>query len=304
VASPPTIRAILEQLASQQLSCGGWAYRRETRQAALEPTALALLALKRFDSRAWDDGIRFLLKSQNPNGSWPACEGDDPNGSWTTALALLALYGVSDAAYAPDRAWRWLLESKGRESDWLWKWKFRTSDRHVRFDPDKYGWPWMPDTNSWVVPTAFSLLALRQRFAFDREARAQFRMDRGVEMLLDRACPGGGWNAGNGVVYGEALAAHPDATAIALLSLTEQKTNPIVQQSLDWLERASSECAAPWSLAWAVIALTAHDRLATSPLVQLWYSIDMLATEDAATQATVALAFESLAGTKRLGVCP
>jgi hypothetical protein len=32
-------------------------------------------------------------------------------------------------------------------------------------------------------------------------------------MLLDRMCPGGGWNAGNSVVYGVPLTPHIDATA-------------------------------------------------------------------------------------------
>ena len=35
-------------------------------------------------------------------------------------------------------------------------------------------------------------------------------------MLLDRMCPGGGWSAGNSVVYGVALAPHIDAKSIAL----------------------------------------------------------------------------------------
>jgi hypothetical protein len=85
----------------------------------------------------------------------------------------------------------------------LWKWKFRTADRHVRFDPDKFGWPWVPDTVSWVVPTAFAILALSDPLWFsDSLEHIPFRVDRGIEMLIECACPGGGWNAGNGVVYG------------------------------------------------------------------------------------------------------
>jgi len=34
-------------------------------------------------------------------------------------------------------------------------------------------------------------------------------------MLLDRACPEGGWNAGNAVVYGVPLRPHIDATSLA-----------------------------------------------------------------------------------------
>jgi hypothetical protein len=40
-------------------------------------------------------------------------------------------------------------------------------------------------------------------------------------MLIDRACPDGGWNAGNGIVLGTALAPHIDTTAIAVLALKE-----------------------------------------------------------------------------------
>ena len=58
-----------------------------------------------------------------------------------------------------------------------------------------------------------------------------------MEMLLDRACPDGGWNAGNGVVYGTALAPHPDDTAIALLALTDRGEHPIVQNGVQYLER-------------------------------------------------------------------
>jgi len=49
---------------------------------------------------------------------------------------------------------------------------------------------------------AFALLALKQSFPCCRTGRIAYRIQRGVEMLLDRACPSGGWNAGNGVVYG------------------------------------------------------------------------------------------------------
>ena len=43
-----------------------------------------------------------------------------------------------------DRGLKWLLDSKGKESNWLWRGNFRTTDTHVRFDPDKFAWPWLP----------------------------------------------------------------------------------------------------------------------------------------------------------------
>jgi len=296
------LQEILQELTRRQLPHGGWSYHLASRQASLEPTCLSLLALRSNESEAENRGLRFVISMQNPNGSWPAFEGDDREGSWTTSLALWALQGRAVHASLIDRGQRWLLQSKGRESHWLWKWKFRTTDRHVRFDPDKFGWPWMPETNSWVVPTSFSLLALKQWFPPNGASQANFRIELGVQMLLDRVCPGGGWNAGNGVVYGVPLAPHPDATAIALVALVTQTLNPTVQRSLDWLEHAVLTRSAPWSLAWALIALQSHQRSIREPHSRLLQSIEESRIEDAATLAVVALALKSANGQDIFGV--
>ena len=82
-----------------------------------------------------------------------------------------------------------------------------------------YGWSWTPDTASWVEPTSYAFLVLR-RFA-PRDASAAFR-DRlrvAESMLLDRMCPGGGWNCGNPMVYGAPGEAQIGPTVWALLAL-------------------------------------------------------------------------------------
>jgi hypothetical protein len=76
-------------------------------------------------------------------------------------------------------------------------------------------------------------------------------------MLRDRACPQGGWNAGNGTVFGAALTPHIDATAIGLLAVTEV-THPTLVRSLNWLRQACAECSSAYSLAWAALALLMH----------------------------------------------
>src|SRR5260370_1083726 len=111
------------------------------RKAAVEPTALALLALPSTSVRERERAIRFLLQIQNPNGSWPAFLGDGPEGSGFTGLVVYALTRSATGGTATDRAIRWLLQSRGWESHWFWKWKFRTTDRHGRFSPDKFGCP-------------------------------------------------------------------------------------------------------------------------------------------------------------------
>jgi hypothetical protein len=110
-----------------------------------------------------------------------------------------------------------------------------------------------------VVPTAFAVLALKQSFPCCRRGEIAYRIERGMEMLLDRACANGGWNAGNGFVYGAPMAPHVDATAIALLALRSEPRHELNERSLAWLEHQSSSCSAPWSLAWSIIALDAYD---------------------------------------------
>ena len=245
----------------------------------------------------------FLLRAQNPNGSWPVFAGDDHDGSWVTSLVAIALRDIVPAIPARLKGLHWLLSNAGKEANWFWKWKFRTADRHVRFDPDKFGWPWFPDTVSWVVPTAFAILALNQLpCSCGGFELAPSRVDRGVEMLMDRACPGGGWNAGNGVVYGSAVAPHPDDTAIALLALRDRPQDPVVRTSVDYLERTAPTLTAPWSLAWAILSLAAHRRPITSLRNALLALPDLFYIEDTSTLALVCLALDHEHALANLGV--
>jgi hypothetical protein len=215
----------------------------------------------------------------------------------------MALRDLACAIPARIQGIHWLLNFAGRESNWFWKWKFRTADRHVRFDPDKYGWPWFPDTVSWVVPTAFAVLALDQiPCNCDGLQHVASRVDCGIQMLFDRACPGGGWNAGNGVVYGTALAPHADDTAIALLALNDRVQHPVVQSGVQYLERVAPTLSAPSSLAWAILALAAHGR----PIAPLSNSLaafpDLSGTEDTSTLALVCLALDQQRALEAFGV--
>ena len=234
----------------------GWGYHPSDSKTALEPTCLALLALRPRDKDAVVLGIQALSRLQNPDGSWPALAGDQ-RGCGLTGLAALTLnnFGVASDV---QQATVWLLQSRGKEAHWLWRWKFRARDTHVRFDPSKYGWPWQMGTLSWVVPTAFAVIALKQCFSRRGNRAAANRIRRGVEMLFDRACPDGGWNAGNGIVYGAPIAPHIDTTAIALLALSDEPKNDLVAMSLVWLKRESRDCKAPWSMSWSILAMHAH----------------------------------------------
>jgi hypothetical protein len=279
------------ELMGRQLPCGAWAAVLSSAQPALESTCYSVLALGSQAPEARRHAQAFLLRTQNPNGSWPIFAGDDQDGSWLTSLVAITLQVVVSAIPARLKGVRWLLRSAGRESNWFWRWKFRTADRHVQFDPEKFGWPWFPGTVSWVVPTAFALLALNQvpcsYHGFDL---VPFRRDRAIAMLVDRACPTGGWNAGNGVVYGAALRPHPDDTAIALLALRNQPRDPVVETALNYLERTAPTLTAPWSLAWAILALAAYRRSITLLRRTLLDLADLFGLEDTSTLALVCLA--------------
>ena len=184
----------------------------------------------------------------------------------------------------------------------MWKWKFRTTDRRVRFDTDKFGWPWFPDTVSWVVPTAIAILALNQLRSCGAFELAPSRLDRGVKMLIDHACPGGGWNAGNGVVYGTAVAPHPDDTAISLLALRSRPQDTVVHTSLNYLERTAPTLAAPWSLAWAILAVAAHGRPTALLRRALLAFPNLCCIEDTSTLALVCLALDHEQALTNLGV--
>jgi hypothetical protein len=160
---------------------------------------------------------------------------------------------------------RWnprLLDAKGREANWFWRWKFRTVDNNVKFDPAKYGWSWVPGTTSWVIPTAFTLVTLQQvsDMALSEEPGINERIGLGIRMLLDRICPGGGWNAGNSMAFGVRYAPYKDATSIALLALSSQAHESGVQASLSWLAVRLAGCPSPYSLVWGILALTAYGQ--------------------------------------------
>jgi hypothetical protein len=128
-------------------------------------------------------------------------------------------------------------------------------------------------------------------------------------MLLDRMCPGGGWNSGNGVAFGVPLAPHIDTTAIALLALTRHQEDQGVQRSLHWLVNRLAGCPSPYSLAWGVLAIAAHRRISPEGRDNLRVRVEELmrlipSIEDNCTLAVSALALEAINGSSVFEVRP
>ena len=105
--------------------------------------------------------------------------------------------------------------------------------------------------------------------------RAHGAFDLGIPILGSRVGPGaqsGGYAAGPGlsprrverlgiqVAFGVELSPHPDFTAMALLALRgfAHAGQPLVHTSLDYLATRFDAAQSTYSLAWAVIALSAY----------------------------------------------
>ena len=277
-----------------QLPCGGWSYDK-SRQWATEPTALALLALRLRPGANCNKGASFLRSCQRSDGSWPAFEGDE-EGSWATALAVIALARLGGNWSRVQRGAAWLLNVRGQESHWLAQWRYRFFDRQVRFDPDKYGWPWTAGSASWVVPTSYTLIALRLAFGCCLPPAVKKRIDNGTAMLFDRGCPSGGWNAGNGIAFDVPLEPHIDVTSLALLALLPLREHPFVKKSLAWLQREFPFLASTGRLSWAMVALAAYKCDAHSTKGKLAELSGELLNLDAETGSFLLLAIDALWG--------
>jgi hypothetical protein len=134
-----TLEALRLRLEARQDPDGGWGF--QGGQVALEPTCLAVLALLGASSVRADKGLRWIRNHRNRNGSWPAFADDDSSGCWTTSLALLALLWAGQHARETRDAVVWLISDLPREAHWIWRWRFRTVDTRVNFNPAMFGCP-------------------------------------------------------------------------------------------------------------------------------------------------------------------
>jgi hypothetical protein len=102
------------EIERRTLSGGGWASG-SARTAGIETTCYGVMALRHDQEPARSKSIAVLLRTQHPDGTWPAFEGDDPEGCWTTALALIALGFVDSAPTRLDDSLGSVLNIRGRE---------------------------------------------------------------------------------------------------------------------------------------------------------------------------------------------
>jgi hypothetical protein len=102
------------------------------------------------------------------------------------------------------------------------------------------------------------LLKNLPEYALPRSASKRVRL--AEAMLYDRMCPGGGWNAGNPLIYNVAGIPRITPTVWALLALADHPERTENQQSLEWLAGAYQNISGPGSAALAHLCLSAYGR--------------------------------------------
>jgi hypothetical protein len=264
-------------LRSAQNADGGWGFHPGA-QSRVEPTCWALLGLIELDGPKTPErvtrGLQFLRAAQLPDGSWPSTP-EEKAGCWVTSLACWVLLLDKDAKRAVAAGFNWICQDWPSDSTPWRRWLARfSSQRQVAPINDSLrGWGWTPRTSSWVEPTSFALLVLRQcpRDLLPPAAARRRRLAEG--MLYDRMCPGGGWNCGNPRVYGVAGEPLMAPTAWALLALRDHRERPENAMSLAWLENSVGSVQGAGSLALARICLEAYGLVwpANAPKLRDFY---------------------------------
>jgi len=262
-------RICLPFLRDTQNPDGGWGFRPGT-SSRVEATCWALLALWEPSEQSSEDRVRvhrardFLQTTQLGDGSWPAAPGEEI-GCWVTSLCCLALKAIGDQTQSStiESGLRWICNDWPSDSSPWRRFIARLSSQHdvAPINTSYRGWGWTPGTSSWVEPTSFALMALERAESSEFAGSAKKRRSLATSLLFDRMCPGGGWNAGNPVVYGAAGEPAVVPTTLALLALRNAQARREITQSLDWLQRTAMNIQSPGSLALTQICLRTHGRL-------------------------------------------
>jgi len=247
----PRLTEALAFIKARQNPDGGWGYG-PGRASLVEPTGFCALALHSGgDAAVACRGRAFLETCQQGSGA-VGINSKDAGGSWMSYAALLAFHGMG-ATDAEDRLKRWVLgfeDASGRFS----KEEISIVATRYRYDASIPGWSWTPRTTAWVEPTALFIIALRKSGVPASERRIQS----GIDLILDRRVPSGGWNFGNPYSKSFELEASTMSTALALAALGAADVpegRPAVRAGLRFLADALGGDISTASLAWALMAL-------------------------------------------------
>ncbi len=256
-----SVQARLEFLRTNQNADGGWGYFPGL-ESRVESSCYALRALGEKDER-WGAGIAYLIARQDKSGGL-APSASVPGATWVTSLAFPLLRQGGANQKSLEAAAEWILETEGAEGGVMQRLMYSLGKAKVDQDPRLKGWPWRPENNSWVEPTAHGLLALHWMNGLGPAAGIRYRREMATKMLLDRRCEDGGWNYGNKKVLGEVLPAFPETTGLALIGLVGSGADLNVS-----IAKATQDCSRTkgcYGKALLTIALRLHgERVSYTP---------------------------------------
>jgi len=244
------VRTLQGALIGAAHSGGGWPYY-QAKQARIEPTCWALLALAavsggpdELDRQRLHPHLGFLTRCQRPDGlliDTPSLPNFTANGLAACALTDLR----AGEGPALNRLLDALSAAKGVAAD---------NAPDLRQDNRLQAWPWMPDTFSWLEPTAWCLLALKKARAPGRGA-AEARIQEADRLIANRSCATGGWNFGNASALGQDLRPYVPTTALALIAMQDRQADPVVQRGLAYLKDARLNERSAFALALTALCL-------------------------------------------------
>jgi hypothetical protein len=252
--------AIREALLKSRNRDGTWPYV-SGKQARLEPTCWALLALGRADGRGPD--LEVLERWRRRDQWLIDVDGAPPNQAFNGFAGLTYLAhpdGRKPISLLAER----VIAAKGT--------RFPQS-KLVRQDSSLQGWSWVDGTSSWVEPTAWCLLFLKKYVKAGPAPAAAERISVGDRLLLDRACADGGWNYGNSQVFGKDLWPYVPTTALALIAMQDRRSEPTVQRGFEQLAKDVASERSMSALALAIIC----SRIFGNPQAQMQRDLSALA---------------------------
>jgi hypothetical protein len=246
-----------ELLAGRQNRDGGWAYARGA--SWTEPTVYSVLALTAAgDTDAAERGVRWLAGLQRADGGWPPRPGIDESSAITALVALLPPDMLG--AERHSRSIRWLTQVTGEETTLIHRVREYLLGNPRSPDNEFPGWPWLPGTAAWVVPTSLAILALNKEQARKPSPELAARIEEGRRFLLIRMCKEGGWNHGSVRALGYESLPYPETTGLALAALRGVRS-PKIDLAVKTARRFLADCRSADACNWLRLGLLAHGQL-------------------------------------------
>jgi hypothetical protein len=235
----------IKQLQARALAGGGFGIQpgKDFRPDATAWGIMALRALEA-DGEVVEAARHRLVAAQLEDGR-VSISPDHPESFWPTSLSVLAWQGAAAFQKPQERAVAFLLATSGMSIK-------KEPESVIAHNTELKGWSWRSDTVSWAEPTAVAMLALEVAGRGDNPRLAEAQT-----LLLDRQIPGGGWNYGNTMVFGQVLHPMPESTGMVLNALCGRVSRAEVEPSLAYLKSQVAGLKTPWSLGWALLGLGA-----------------------------------------------